>query len=51
VAQTLGGKLSFDWSVRSKVGTVLHFDFEADHYFRTNDLRVNVVSCSVGFLH
>jgi hypothetical protein len=50
-AQTVGGKLSFDWSVRSKVGTVLHFDFEADHYFRTNDLRVNVVSCSVGFLH
>ncbi len=50
-AQTLGLKASFDWSVRSKVGTVLHFDFEADHYFRDNDLRVNVVSCSVGFLH
>jgi hypothetical protein len=50
VAQTLGLKASFDWRARSFVGTMLHFDFEADHYFRDNDLRVNVLSCSAGFL-
>jgi hypothetical protein len=47
-AQTLGGGAALDFA---SVGAVqnLHIDVGYDRYFRTNDLRVNVYTCGVGF--
>jgi hypothetical protein len=48
-AQTIGIAASADLPfVRSMRG--MHFDFGYERYFRTNDLNVNVYTCSVGFL-
>jgi hypothetical protein len=47
-AHTLGGGTAFDLG---RVGGVqnLHIDLGYDRYFRSNDLRVNVYTCGVGF--
>jgi hypothetical protein len=47
-AHTLGGGAALDFA---SVGAVqnLHIDLGYDRYFRTNDLRVNVYTCGVGF--
>jgi hypothetical protein len=45
---TVGGKLVGD--VPMAPGTVrsMHYELEVERYWRTNDLRIDIVSCSVG---
>ena len=47
-AQTVGFKLTFDTPAR--FAKDVRFDLAAERYFRSNDLRVNVYSCGLGFL-
>jgi hypothetical protein len=47
-AHTLGVKGSLDLPVR--FARTLHADLAVERYFRTNDLRVSVYSCGLGFL-
>jgi hypothetical protein len=47
-AQTVGGGLAIDLD---SVGQLrrMHADVGYERYFRSNDLRVNVYTCAVGF--
>jgi hypothetical protein len=47
-AQTVGFKLTVDAPPRFAKN--VRFDLAAERYFRSNDLRVNVFSCGLGFL-
>ena len=47
-AQTVGILGALDLPVTRRVEN-LHVDFGYERYFRTNDLRVNVYTCAVGF--
>jgi hypothetical protein len=47
-AHTFGVKGSLDLPVR--FARTLHADLAVERYFRTNDLRVSVYSCGLGFL-
>jgi hypothetical protein len=47
-AQTVGFKVTVDLPVR--FAKSVRFDLAAERYFRSNDLRVNVYSCGLGFL-
>jgi len=47
-AQTVGFKLTLDVPVRFAKN--VRFDVGAERYFRSNDLRVSVYSCGLGFL-
>ncbi len=47
-AQTVGFKVSLDTKV--SFAKNMRLDLAAERYFRTNDLRVNVYSCGLGFL-
>ena len=47
-AQTLGFKVTVDAPVR--FARTVRFDVGAERYFRSNDLRVSVYSCGLGFL-
>ncbi len=48
VAQTVGGAMMFDLGFVSALKQ-LHFEIAYERYFRTNDLRVNMYSCALGF--
>jgi hypothetical protein len=47
-SHTIGGKIVFDVPLRSEIRT-LHFDIGYERYFRTNDLRMNVLTCATGY--
>lgn len=47
VAHTFGGKIALDLPVRKLKNFGLDFAYE--RYVRSNDLRVNIYSCSLGF--
>jgi hypothetical protein len=47
-AQTVGGAAALDLPLRGGVRE-LHFDLGYERYFRSNDLRVNIYTCAVGF--
>jgi Protein of unknown function (DUF3570) len=47
-AHTIGIKGSFDFPVRFAKN--LHADLSVERYFRSNDLRVSVISCGLGLL-
>jgi hypothetical protein len=47
-AQTLGVMGAVD--IPTRIARNLHADVEVERYFRTNDLRVSVYSCGLGFL-
>jgi hypothetical protein len=46
-SHTIGGKIVGDVPLNGLVRS-LHFEAEYDRYFRTNDLYMNIVTCSVG---
>ncbi len=48
VAQTAGGYASFDLGF-VRILKQLHFDLSYERYFRSNDLRVNMYTCGLGF--
>jgi hypothetical protein len=47
-AQTVGGAVAMDLPLRGGVRE-LHIDLGYERYFRSNDLRVNIYTCAVGF--
>jgi hypothetical protein len=47
-SQTLGGKAIGDVPLGTGTIRQVHYEIEYDRYQRTNDLRVDLVSCSVG---
>jgi len=47
-AQTVGGAAALDLPLRGGVRE-LHIDLGYERYFRSNDLRVNIYTCAVGF--
>jgi hypothetical protein len=53
-SHAIGGKVVLDVPLRASSAVVkgartLHLELEAEHYFRTNDLSVDVVSWAAGF--
>jgi uncharacterized protein DUF3570 len=46
-SHTIGGKIVGDVPVDG-VARTLHYELEYDRYFRTNDLWMNIVTCSIG---
>jgi hypothetical protein len=46
-SHTLGAKIVGDVAVRG-VARALHYELEYDRYFRTNDLRTDIVTCALG---
>jgi hypothetical protein len=47
-AQTIGGGLAIDLETMGELQR-FHADVGYDRYFRSNDLRVNIYTCAVGF--
>jgi hypothetical protein len=47
-SQTIGGKAVGDVAVHNGFVRTLHYEVEYDRYVRTNDLRMDIVSCAVG---
>jgi hypothetical protein len=47
-SHTIGGKIVGDVPVTG-IARVLHYEVEYDRYFRTNDLRIDIVTCALGF--
>jgi hypothetical protein len=47
-SHTIGAKLVGDTPVR--MGQALHYEVGYDRYFRTNDLQINIVTCSIGLV-
>jgi hypothetical protein len=47
-SQTVGGKIVIDMPIDAQV-RVLHFEVGYEYYFRTNDLSMNIVTCSTGY--
>ncbi|HEY7956021.1 MAG TPA: DUF3570 domain-containing protein [Polyangia bacterium] len=48
-AQTLGALVAVDLRFVRRVQS-MHLDFGYERYFRTNDLRVNIYTCALGFV-
>jgi len=46
-SHTIGGKIVGDLRALG-IARSLHYELEYDHYFRTNDLRMDVASCALG---
>ncbi len=46
-SHTIGGKIVGDVAAPG-IARVLHYELEYDRYFRTNDLRTDVVTCALG---
>lgn len=49
MAQTVGGAVSWDLARVGRV-TEVHLDLGYEHYFRTNDLTVDIGTCGFGLL-
>jgi hypothetical protein len=49
VAQTVGGAISWDLEWAGRVRD-LHLDLGYEHYFRSNDLTVDIATCGFGLL-
>jgi hypothetical protein len=47
-SHTIGGKAVGDVLMPSGTVRKLHYEVEYDRYWRTNDLRIDIVTCSVG---
>jgi hypothetical protein len=47
-SHTVGGKVVGDVPIRGGAVKKLHYEVEYDRYWRTNDLRIDIVTCSVG---
>jgi hypothetical protein len=47
-SHTVGGKVVGDVPMPSGIVRTLHYEVEYDRYWRTNDLRIDIVTCSVG---
>jgi hypothetical protein len=47
-AQTVGGKIVIDAPMSGAL-RLLHLDIGYEHYFRSNDLRMDVVTCGSGY--
>jgi hypothetical protein len=47
-SHTVGGKIVGDVLMPSGTVRKLHYEVEYDRYWRTNDLRIDIVTCSVG---
>ena len=47
-SHTVGGKIVGDLPLTGGLARILHYELEYDHYFRTNDLRMNIVTCALG---
>jgi hypothetical protein len=47
-SETIGGKIVMDFPLRGEI-RALHLELACERYFRTNDLRMNIVSWATGF--
>jgi Protein of unknown function (DUF3570) len=47
-SHTIGGKMVVDVPLTGRIRAV-HFEVDVERYFRTNDLQIDIVSCSTGF--
>jgi hypothetical protein len=47
-SHTVGGKIVGDVPLTGALARMLHYELEYDYYFRTNDLRMNIVTCALG---